>query len=222
MTSPWNKSQGFRGYPQNNSPAVGRDLLMQTAEQWVANMSFRAPRRPQTGSHRKFMWQKKKKCFAFQRLGPTSFSRMCQFASIKVFFQKLSTRDSDSLLYLFLCVSCWCWLCGWAVCRRCFLFCLFRVRSPGCTREWSASFCTPTATFCARRRHMDPGLSVLQRWMRVFPCVGEVCTEQLCDQSRAERTFMWAGDYSRPKIGCQIPSLPLPALCLSCVLCLPA
>lgn len=33
---------------------------------------------------------------------------------------------------------------------------------------------------------MDPGLSVLQRRMRVFLCVGEARTEQLCDQSRAE------------------------------------
>lgn len=58
--------------------------------------------------------------------------------------------------------------------------------TPGCMRERSASFCTPTPTLHARRRHMDPGLSVLQRRMRVFLCVGEVRTEQLCDQSRAE------------------------------------
>lgn len=58
--------------------------------------------------------------------------------------------------------------------------------TPGCMRELSASFCAPTPTSRARRRHMDPGLSVLQRRMRVFLCVGEVRAEQLCDQSRAE------------------------------------
>lgn len=65
------------------------------------------------------------------------------------------------------------------------------------------SVCVCRCVF-AGRRCIRPGLSALQRAHAgcVLVCVGEVCAEQLCDQSRAKRTFMWASSYSRPKIGC--------------------